>query len=104
VYGLHSRRPETGSRRRLILAAALGLALLASGVVFATTSLAGTWGNRPRSYPWLEEARRIPNDQGPSPECSGTAAGDTQAAGGPWASPQAVRRRGWNPSFVRSNP
>jgi hypothetical protein len=74
VYGLHSRHPETGSRRRLILAAALGLALLASGVVFATTSLAGTWGNRPRSYPWLEEARRIPNDQGPNPECSGTAA------------------------------
>ena len=65
---------ETFSRRRLVVASVLGLALLVSGVAFATTSLAGTWGNRPRSYPWLEEARRIPNDQGPSPECTGTAA------------------------------
>jgi uncharacterized protein DUF1996 len=82
VYGRRSARhvgyPDAGPPRRrrirIIAASALGLALLASGIAFATTSLAGTWGNRNHHYRWYEEASRIPNDQGPSPECSGTKA------------------------------
>lgn len=61
-------------RVRLVIAAAVGLVLLAAGVVYAQTSLAGTRPSGAAQWPALLEASRIPNDQGPSPECAGTPA------------------------------
>jgi hypothetical protein len=71
---------------RRIAAILTGLTLLAGGVTFAQVSLAGTRGKADGSngdtmrWPALAEAARIPNDQGPSPECTGTPAPTTTTA------------------------
>ena len=78
VYRRRHHNPDLGAvlrrrpRIRLLTGVVIAAALLIGGIVVAQASLAGTWrnGNPPR-YPALEEAAKIPNDQGPSPECAG---------------------------------
>jgi hypothetical protein len=69
---VHARRRP---RRRAVIAALSALGLLVAGVVFAQFALAGNRPNtRDSRYPWLIDASKIPNDQGPSKECAGTPA------------------------------
>lgn len=68
-------RRGTYPRGRLIATSLIALALVVGGVVVARASLAGTGtDNEDGGYPALVEAARIPNDQGPAPECAGTRA------------------------------